>query len=280
MSAFTAIRPESRTSTQVRRQGVNARIQEQTRHEQRTQARERMVAGAKSASLKAGIALAIGAVLAVSAVFAWKAASDPRWTGLRAIEIRGAAHLGAQVATESGLRFGDGLSGIDLDAARVRLLADPWIREVRVSRRWPHRVLVRVVERTPVAEVSAERWIAADGTILPRRGEAELPRFLAKGFPGGRVPRSLACGALQAVGSMDAAGMTEFDQIAVLRDGALELSGRNGGPMVLVAPADWRKGLARWGALKEELGTKMALFREIDLRHGACASLRRAEGGV
>jgi len=40
---------------------------------------------------------------------------------------------------------------VDLDAIRARLMAFPWIRDARVSRRLPDTLVVDVVERTPAA---------------------------------------------------------------------------------------------------------------------------------
>ena len=280
MIGSTAIRPRT-TSAQVTRQGVNARILEATRLERRAQARSRMVQGAKSVSLRLGLGILAVAASALAVGYVWRTASDPRWSGLRAVEVRGAPRQDpGRLVRESGLVFGTGLAQLDLRAVEGRLLSDPWIARVEAKRRWPHRVVIEIREREPVAQVSAERWIASDGTVVPRRGNASLPRFSAKGFPRGRVPRSLALPALDAVGGMSAAGVTEFDQVSVLRDGGLELRGGEGGPSVLVSPSDWRKGLARWGALRVELGARSAQFSEIDLRHGPCAALRRLEGGV
>jgi cell division protein FtsQ len=50
---------------------------------------------------------------------------------------------------------------------RVRELAtDPWVAQARVIRSWPDAILIRVVERQPVATDGATSW-ARDGTVLP-----------------------------------------------------------------------------------------------------------------
>jgi hypothetical protein len=269
------------TTTQIRRQGTNARMQEVTRQSERAQARTRLVSEAKTISVKLIVSLLAVAAAATGLFFAWKAVVDPRWTGLAAFEIRG-AHRRAplEVARISGMEFGKSLAHLDIDAARTRLLADPWILEARVVRSWPRRVRLEIRERTPVAELSADRWIAADGTILPRRGTADLPHLSSHGFPGGRIPASLAGPALVAMGAMESQALTNFVQVSVLRDGSMELATGSGSPRLLVRPDDWKRALARWGALQRELGDRAALFSEIDLRHGSCAALRRAEGGA
>jgi len=164
--------------------------------------------------------------------------------------------------------------------ARSLLLTDPWILDVKVVRRWPHRVRLEVRERVPVARLSSERWISVDGTVLPRRGDAVLPLLSAKGFPRGIVPRGIATKSLSALEGMTGVGLKEFDQARMLAEGGLELSGEAGVPRILVRPEGWNRAMARWAALRTELGVNVSLFSEIDLRHGSCAGLRRVEGGV
>ncbi len=69
------------------------------------------------------------------------------------------------VAAETGLTVGSNVFAADLDAARARLLADPWIAEATLARRLPGTVLVQVTERRPAALVAlGDLWIAsADG---------------------------------------------------------------------------------------------------------------------
>jgi len=79
---------------------------------------------------------------------------------------------------------------------------------------------------------------------------------------------------------MTGVGLKEFDQARMLAEGGLELSGEAGVPRILVRPEGWNRAMARWAALRTELGVNVSLFSEIDLRHGSCAGLRRVEGGV
>ncbi|MGQ0590781.1 MAG: cell division protein FtsQ/DivIB [Sphingosinicella sp.] len=70
---------------------------------------------------------------------------------------------------------------VDLAATRERLMAFGWIREARVSRRWPDTLVVDVVERRPAAIWQHNRelnLIDAEGVVLePVRLDAmpELP---------------------------------------------------------------------------------------------------------
>jgi len=272
-------RPPSGTTTP--RQGTNARIQEVTRQSRRSDARSRFAAKAKTNSVKVLLAMLAAAACVAAMSFAWKLAVDPRWTGLSAIEVRGAHREDpGEVARSSGLAWGTSLAREDLSKVRGRLLADPWILDAKAERRWPHRVRLEIRERIPVAELGTGRWISADGTVLPRRGDAILPHLVSRGVPGGRLSPALSGPALAAMGRMEAAGWTDFAQTCVFRDGSVELDRGAGSPRLLLRPEDWKRALARWVALRRELGDRAALFSEIDLRHGSCVALRRAEGGA
>ncbi len=75
---------------------------------------------------------------------------------------------------------GGPLATVDLDAIerRVASLAD--VREVDVSRRWPHDVLIKIVEREPLAVIERAgsfRAVDAEGIVFRsfRRVPRELP---------------------------------------------------------------------------------------------------------
>ena len=80
---------------------------------------------------------------------------------------------------------------------------------------------------------------------------------------------------------MERSGWTgRIEQVALVSDGSMEIRIAGTAPRVLVASEDWKRSLARVDALRAELGGEMSLFSTIDLRHGTCAALRRADGGV
>jgi cell division protein FtsQ len=58
------------------------------------------------------------------------------------------------VAAESGVTEGANVFSLDLDAARARLLADPWIAEAQLVRHLPGTIFVQVKERKAAAMVT------------------------------------------------------------------------------------------------------------------------------
>ncbi|MGO4884634.1 MAG: cell division protein FtsQ/DivIB [Bryobacteraceae bacterium] len=84
--------------------------------------------------------------------------------------------------------YGRSVFAVPLDERRRRLLAVDWVDDATVSRIWPNRLLVRIVERQPVAFVSlpvhggaepAARFLLVDaqGILLdpPARAEFAFP---------------------------------------------------------------------------------------------------------
>ncbi|MBA2565273.1 MAG: FtsQ-type POTRA domain-containing protein [Gemmatimonadetes bacterium] len=88
---------------------------------------------------------------------------------VREITFRGLVHAHPQVlVAESGLARPRSLFD-DLSTPRAALLRDPLVRDVRLRRRFPSRLIVEVDERRPVAYWSDEVLLPVDaeGRVLP-----------------------------------------------------------------------------------------------------------------
>jgi hypothetical protein len=114
------------------------------------------------------------------------------WMSVHEIEIVGADR--ADVAGRlAGAGIGTGAIMIWLDTAEVEeaVAADPWVRAVRADRVFPDRLIVEVLEHTPVAWLEGTAsWmlVSRDGSIL-EVAEASGPGLLAAeaGLPDGRA---------------------------------------------------------------------------------------------
>jgi cell division protein FtsQ len=93
--------------------------------------------------------------------------TSPRFA-VRAIEARGAIHRSsADLGHLAGIAPGQNIFSVDIETARVRILADPWIEQATVVRRLPSTVVVDVIER----EASALVAIGPDLYVVTRAGE-------------------------------------------------------------------------------------------------------------
>jgi cell division protein FtsQ len=101
-----------------------------------------------------GVVLVAGASLAMAWGTRTYVTTSARFA-LTRVEVRdGERQSASALVAESGLLLGANVFSLDLDAARARILTDPWIAEATVSRRLPGTVVVRVVERKPAALVA------------------------------------------------------------------------------------------------------------------------------
>jgi cell division protein FtsQ len=111
-----------------------------------------------------GLLLAMGVVASVIWLFRSPVLSIER------VEVSGvAASAAGSVLTEAGLVVGTPLITVDEREVEARLEEDPWVVEATVSRQWPDVVSVDVVERVPVAWISAPTGsgrMAIDGVVV------------------------------------------------------------------------------------------------------------------
>jgi cell division protein FtsQ len=98
-----------------------------------------------------GVVLVIGTSVAVAWVVRRHITQSPRFA-IAHVEIAGnQRRASAAIVAESGLEMGANVFVVDLDTARARILADPWISEATLARRLPGTIVVRVIERKAAA---------------------------------------------------------------------------------------------------------------------------------
>jgi hypothetical protein len=117
---------------------------------------------------KASVGLCL--VLGTAGATAWGgyrlAASSSRFS-IQDVEVDTSRRLGdRELLRQAGIRIGDNLLALDLREAEQRLLADPWVRSVRMSRKLPHTVRIQLVEHeaAALASLDGEMYlVSADG---------------------------------------------------------------------------------------------------------------------
>jgi cell division protein FtsQ len=145
------------------------------------------------------------------------------------IRVLGADTVGAEsVRRLAGLDTSTNVVHVDTDAAVSRLLADPWIASASIERDLPSTLVVRVVERRPVATIAAgdDAILASDGTVLPATGQPlALPAMhAALGAPD--EAQRVAAGSMLA--ALDPVVSQRVEQITVGQDGVVTMRLRDG----------------------------------------------------
>jgi cell division protein FtsQ len=127
--------------------------------------------------------LAAGVV--VLALLGWGLWSGPL-LAVRSVQVDGATTLPAALVREAvGTQEGRSLLRVDVDAAREAVAELPQVESVTVTRGWPSRVVITLVERTPLAVVGD----AGRRSLVDERGV--LFDTVTGDAPAGVVPLSV-----------------------------------------------------------------------------------------
>lgn len=280
----TAIRSVVRSvEPSASRLGANARKREASDSIRRAEVRREAATHVAGWARKLTFAAVAALVLLGGAFGGREVALRQGWIALRDIEVKGFSNTSVtEIVALSGVPRGRPLTAIDLGLVRASLAGHPWIRKVSVGRSFPHRLRIAIVERIPVVALPDGRWVGEDGRVMDARGIRDLP--VVAGVADDE--RHVALAAMPLVRAMARMSRETPRLAARIRDARLETDGsialRLDGfaPLVRLQPDDWKRGLARAGALEKELMTESERIAEIDLRHGSCAALRRREGGA
>lgn len=102
--------------------------------------------------LRPAVVLAVSVTLGGGAV--WAAWSSPL-LAVETVTVKGTSRLSpADVLAAARVPIGRSLLQLDPGRIRARVEALPAVRTVTVDRDWPHRLVITVTERTPVAAVA------------------------------------------------------------------------------------------------------------------------------
>jgi len=102
-----------------------------------------------------GVTLILASVVGIAwGVFRY-ARTTPRFS-LKDIAVEGTRRLSRDdILAAAGLHLGDNLFSLDVEAAQRALTQSPWIKQAKITRQLPNRVLVQVHERQAQAALLA-----------------------------------------------------------------------------------------------------------------------------
>ncbi len=117
--------------------------------------------------------LLVAGALGYTAHWLWQKAPAvelSRMDALENVRVKAPFRAVSEKAVEDILlpHLSNGFFAMNIDEIRNALLADPWIVNATVSRRWPNGIEVVVEEAEPLAIWGGDQLLIASGALLPR----------------------------------------------------------------------------------------------------------------
>ena len=169
--------------------------------------------------------------------------------GVRRVDVTGAQYVDAEVLArvEESMR-GTSVFTVDLDSARRRIEGDPWVKSARLRWYLPDRVVIDIVERTPVAWFvgvdNRSRVLDMDGRVLAVEDGQPVGYRRISGVGPNLTPGSTAAPIYRAAAQLAVSMPEELDRrvetVAVLSPEMLGATLRGGTEIVFGAPNDLR----------------------------------------
>ena len=225
------------------------------------------------------VSLGVGAVVAYGAHRAYLHATTSSTFAIEAVDIAGVDRCSAdEVNGLAGVSLGDNLIQLDADVVRTRVEQHPWVRSAKVTRRWPRRLAIEVVEHVPVALVALGHLYYADaeGNIVKRRAPSERPSLpvvtglsreeIEHGDGRGRARLVRALGFLDDLSAELAGDAPAVEEIHIDRVMGLSFVPLGVETRVHVGHAPWRGRIKRWAAVNDMLEKRHVVASEVALQ--------------
>lgn len=228
-------------------------------------------------------------LLRLGVVLSWVAAvvsvAESSAFSVRRVEVYGTQTLSEEwVRSSSGVRVGQPLVSVDPQAVRARLLSLPRIEDARVDVVWPDRVVLRVVERRPVAalRVAPDLYVPLDpqGVALGRWPDAGGLAVLSGPRPpwtrpGETIPSEPLRAAVKELADLPLVVRGRIRSVAVEPGGDYAVH-TSSGLLVRVVPGELGRGLALAEEVAAKLKARGVKPAVVDMRFGERVVVRPA----
>ncbi len=185
---------------------------------------------------------------------------------VRQVDIEGAVNQPRLSIYRQVLEGGsDSMLLTDIDAIRARVKALPWVQDASVSRRWPNRLVIAIVEKKPVAVWQHQgvfQLIDATGTPLPSdrlEDFAHLPQVVGRSANAETVH-------LLALVAQEPKLMQALEAAVWVGDRRWDLRMKSGETVSLPEGAAAQQALQRFAAIERETPLLGRGFVRFDLR--------------
>jgi cell division protein FtsQ len=222
----------------------------------------------------------LGILFWVSISIAWGHVSALPVFTIRQVIIDGAEHLEKEKIIESaGIRIGENLFRANLVSAAVSLRKDYTAEDFTIFRKLPDTVVIRVLERKPVALISVGKLVGVDaeGVPLPHIGAdmvESLPiitgvqSLAALSNPAVKKRLNRGLQLLDAI-SREAPGVQKrISEINISTTSTMGISLIDTGLEVIIGESGWTEKLPNLERVIAQVTGRMDSVRAVDMRFG------------
>ncbi len=218
-------------------------------------------------------ALLVLAALAIVAGFTFGGRSLAGWLrtsdsfSMRIVKVSGNEKLlEEEVLAQAGIEPKMSMFDLDEHEATSNLVSHPWIREAKVTKHMPDRVIVEIVERELAALVWAEGlWrVDVDGTVFEKHPAGEpVDKVIITGIDNSWIEgdeeklRSELCKIIQIIDEYERMGLTRLAPVSTVHR-------EHGGGIVLYIGEEAREIRLGQGHMLKKLKRLRAVLRELD----------------
>jgi cell division protein FtsQ len=228
-----------------------------------------------------GVALVVGCAAGLAWALHRHVTTSARFAVAR-FEVTGNDHLPVDaVVAQSGIALGGNVFAVDLEAARARLLANPWIEKATLARRLPGTIVLQVTERRAAALIAMgdTLLVTPDGEPFKRLepgDPVDLPLVTGLGVDAFAADRQGATRTLRRAMDLAAeyahgplAKRSALEEVHVDADGAFQLVVGHGAMQLALGGPPFRRKLDEAARVVAELDKRGARAGAIMLDNEA-----------
>jgi cell division protein FtsQ len=190
----------------------------------------------------AGLTTAV--LMSVLLIFVHDLFTQTNYFNIKNIDIKGLCYLPEKdIMEQSGITKGDNILGVNLNLARKKLLAHPWIEKVQVSRLFPGGIIIDITEYQPeaIAKIKDEQYLLSSKGVLFKSltdsDPTNLPIITGLSYSDIPVANLPASDQFEAVRKVLKMGRSSMALIPASKIKEIKMDGELGLALILIEPS-------------------------------------------
>jgi cell division protein FtsQ len=208
------------------------------------------------------------------------------------VDVKGVRSMSDENIRDVAAMFtGQNVFRVDLGAATRKVMADPWVRDVRIERRLPNRISIFVTERMPKAVLQASNGkylIDGEGVVMVplrggRVGEQTLPVVAVRdcrAVPREPVITGAVPEALELLQELAARGGWDLGGVTVKADSAETITIIYADHEFRIGSGNYNEKLRRMGEIVADMRQRGLVYTYVELRPERQAAVMIAKNVV